>query len=420
MSQILRLILVTLMIIPLTGVFGQANYREGRVITVQNDTLYGLIKDGFTPRNSNVCIFKENKKASAVKYYPEDLISYQHAVGKYFETKLVSVKGQDKQLFTQVLLKGDINLYHQRKDKEISYYLEKRGGDFIPLVNRDREFERESNWRYKGYTTYEESKIPEYKDTLFYLFSDISTVQSRVFSVKYTTKSIMDISKVYVDATCRGANCISFEDKLLRTRERFGVYSGIFMSKIFFDDSGAESNVKTTIPFGIFYTISLNFLHDRLSFQNELVYRYMEYDPLYNPPNETMYQKLRLDVIGIPLSIQYRMSVKRFSPTIGFGKELGFVVYSDIVAETEGVFPEDDPIVVNKEFIYRFQRRGWFLDLGCDFELNPKVSLFSNIRIQHYQNKIIADKYENKFTFNVAEGTLFDSYSAALYFGVRF
>ena len=420
MSQILRLILVPLMIIPLTGVFGQANYREGRVITVQNDTLYGLIKDGFTPRNSKVCIYKENKKAKAVKYYPGDLLSYQHAGGKYFDTKLVSVKGENKQVFTQVLLKGDINLYHQREDKETSYFLEKGGGDLIPLVNRDREFERQSNWTYPGNRTYAESKIPEYKDTLFYLFSDISTVQSQVFSVKYTSKAFMDISKAYVDASCQGTDCISFEDKLLRTRERFGAYTGIFMSRIFFDDSGAESNVKTTIPLGIFYTIPLTFLHDRLSFQNELVYRYMEYKPFYNPPNVTDYKKLRWDVIGVPLSIQYRMSVKRISPTIGFGKEFGFVVYSDIIAETEGVFPEDDPIVSSNEFIYRFQHRGWFLDIGCDFELNPKVSLFSNIRIQHYQNKVIANQYENKLTFNVAEGTLFDSYSAALYFGVRF
>lgn len=409
-----------LMIAPLTGVIGQANYREGRVVTTQGDTIYGLIKDGFTPRNSRVCIFKGNKKADAVRYYPADLRSYQHAGGKYFASKEVTVKGENKKVFTQVLLEGDINLYHQREDKEISYFLETGEGNMIPLVNRDRGYERQSNWTYNGYRTYAEAKIPEYKDTLYYLFRDTRVVQTQVQSVKYTPQSFLDITKAYVDATCQGSNCISYEDKLLRTREKFGVFTGAFMSKIYFDDAGVESYLKTTVPVGLFYNIPLTFLHDRLSFQNELVYRFMEYDPLYNPPNETMYEKLRWDVIGIPLSIQYRMLVKRTSPTIGFGKEFGFILNSDIVAVTEGKFPEDEPIVTNNEYIYLFQHGGWFLDLGCDFELNTRLSLFTNLRIQHFQNKVIADQYENKLTFKVAEGTIFDTYSAALHFGIRF
>jgi hypothetical protein len=146
----------------------------------------------------------------------------------------------------------------------------------------------------------------------------------------------------------------------------------------------------------------------------------MEYDELYNIPNETIYSKLKWDVVGVPLSIQYRYSVKKVSPTIGFGKEFGFVVNSDIVAITEGKFPEDEPIITSNEFIYKYQKGGWFLDLGCDFELNSRLSLFSNIRIQHYRNKVIADQYEDNFTFKVAEGTAFDTYSAALHIGVRF
>lgn len=420
MNRIFSLILVPLLIAPFSGAFGQANFREGYIITTGNDTLYGLIKDGYTPRNSKLCIFKESRKADAVKYYPEDLKAYHHSGGKYYASKDVTVKGEKKQVFTRVLLEGDINLYHQRKDKEYSYYMEKKEGDLIPLVNRDREYVRQSNWTYTGYRTYAESKIPEYKDTLYDLFSDSRLVQSQVNSVRYTDKSFMDITRDYVDATCQGGQCISYENDLKRTRERFGAYSGVFFSRIYFDDSGARSSLKATVPLGIYYTIPLTFISDRLSFQNELMYRWIEYDPLYNIPNETIYEKLKWDVVGVPLSLQYRISVKRVSPTIGFGKELGFVVNSDIVAVTEGKFPEDDPIVTNNEFLYKYQHGGWFLDLGCDFELNSSISLFSNIRIQHYQNKVIADQYENKQTFKVAEGTIFDSYSVALYFGVRF
>ncbi len=340
--------------------------------------------------------------------------------GKYYAAKDVSVKGKIKRVFTLVLVEGELSLYHQTKDKEFSYYLETDSGELIPLVNRDRNFKGQSDWIYKGYTTYNEAKIPIYKDTLYDFFSDTKRVQDQVYNVRYNSKAFMYITKAYLHETCKGSDCITYESKLNTTRERFGAFTGVFMSKIYFEDSGAESYVKATVPIGLFYTLPLSFLHERLTFQNELIYRMLEYNELYNPPNETQYTKLRWDVVGIPLSIQYNTSFNRVSPTIGFGKEIGFVVNSDIVAVTEGKFPEDDPIVTSNEFIYRFQKGGWFLDLGCDYKLNNKISLFSNLRIQYYQNKVISDQYENQLTFKIAEGTRFDTFSAALHLGVRF
>lgn len=420
MRERLKLILLLLMVGPMIGIYGQANYREGRVITAQNDTLYGLIKDGFMARNARLCIFKEDRKAKAVKYDAHAIKSYQIPGGKYYAAKDVSVKGKNKRVFTLVLVEGELSLYNQKKDKEFSYYLETDSEELIPLVNRDRDFRGQSDWIYKGYTTYDEAKIPIYKDTLWDFFSDTKKVQDQVYNVRYNPKSLMYITKAYIYETCKGDDCITYESKLNTTRERFGAFTGVFMSKIYFEDSGAESFMKATVPIGLFYTLPLAFLHERLTFRNEVIYRFLEYNELYNPPNETQYTNLRWDVIGVPLSIQYNTTFHKISPTIGFGKEIGFVVNSDIVAVTEGKFPEDDPIVTSNEYIYRFQKGGWFLDLGCDFKLNNKLSLFSNLRIQYYQNKVISDQYENQFTFKVAEGTSFNTFSAALHLGVRF
>jgi hypothetical protein len=174
------------------------------------------------------------------------------------------------------------------------------------------------------------------------------------------------------------------------------------------------------MPFGIFYHIPLSFIHDRLSFQNEVLFRRLQYDQLYNAPNETIYTKLKWDVIGIPFLLQYRISVKPFSPTIGFGKEIGIVMNSDIVALTEGIEVYEEPVITSNEYIYRLQKGGWFIDLGMDYYVNRKLSLFSNIRIQHYQNKVISYHYEDQFTFKVADGTALETFSAALHVGVRF
>jgi hypothetical protein len=145
MRRTLSLIVLLVIVASLTEVYGQANFSEGRVITAQSDTLFGLIKDGFTPRNSKICIFKEDKKAKAIKYYPQDLKSYQIAGGVYYASKEVLVKDEIKQVFALVLLEGDLNLYHQREDKENSYFIQKDQGELIALVNRDREYEITSN-----------------------------------------------------------------------------------------------------------------------------------------------------------------------------------------------------------------------------------------------------------------------------------
>jgi len=58
------------------SVLGQVNFKEGRVITTNNDTLYGLIRDNGLIRNTKVCLFKETKGGKTVKYYPEDIQSY--------------------------------------------------------------------------------------------------------------------------------------------------------------------------------------------------------------------------------------------------------------------------------------------------------------------------------------------------------
>lgn len=420
MRCLLKLILLLLIIAPGTGVEGQANFREGRVITIDGDTLTGLIKDGFTPRNSRLCLFKASRNGNVVRYHPEDLRSFKIGEDKYYAAKVVSVKGKPERVFTEVLLEGDINLYHQRTDKEYSYYLEKDEGSLIGLVNRDREYERESNWFSRGYSTYEEAKIPEFRDTLYNLFEDSKEVQRQVYKVRYNNKSFIDITKSYVEETCPGTECISYESELSRNRERFGVFTGLHLSKAFFEDGGAETNINSTVPFGIFYHIPLSFIHDRLSFQNEVILRRLQYDEIYNAPNETIYTKLKWDVVGIPLLLQYRISVKRFSPTIGLGKEIGIVVNSDIVALTEGKEVYEDPVITSYEYIYRLQKGGWFVDLGMDYNVNRKFSLFSNIRIQYYQNKVTSYHYEDQFTFKVAEGTALESFSAALHVGVRF
>ena len=169
MNRYLRFLLLILIVAPLAGVNGQINFREGRIITTQNDTLFGLIKDGRTPRNLKVCLFKENKHSKAVKYYPDDIKSYKIIEGKYYASQLFSYEGAWNHVFADVLVEGNMNLYYFRRNKSISYYLENEDRGMIGLINRDKEIKLTSNWGHTVYSNYEDVKIPIYKDTLLSL-----------------------------------------------------------------------------------------------------------------------------------------------------------------------------------------------------------------------------------------------------------
>ena len=419
MHWYLRILLLLLIVAPGLGVQGQASYRQGHIVKNNGDTLSGLVKESFTPRESKVCIFKEDKKSKVSKYYPGEIKSYGFTDDDYFESREVMIKGKPVQVFARVLLEGPMNLYYHGKNKEVLYHIEKEDdGEVVELANRDREVELESNWTYNIYRSYAEAKIPEYKNTLYFLFEDSEAARNQVGSLKYNDQSFINITKTYLNETCDEADCITYENDLRESRERFGVYSGVYVSKMFFEDGGAESLVRASIPVGVYYQLPLAFIHKRLFFQNELNYRHIQYDKLYNPPNETGYEKLEWDVIGIPLLLQYQISTGKISPMIGFGKELGIVVSSDVVAVT---YDENiDEIITAEEHIYRIQKGSWFVDLGLDFELNTNLSLFTKLRVQRHQNKVIANQYENQFTFKVADGTMFETYSLAFYMGIRF
>ncbi len=53
--------------------------------------------------------------------------------------------------------------------------------------------------------------------------------------------------------------------------------------------------------------------------------------------------------------------------------------------------------------IHRFQKEGWFADIGVNYKINPRFSLYSSLRFQRHLNLIIEDENYNGSTFAIAE-----------------
>jgi hypothetical protein len=394
MKNYLRPLIILLFITISFRVNAQHNYKNGYIITLKNDTVFGLINDGGTLKNSKVCLFKTDKKSSAIKYSPKDIKSYRFNGDKFYSSKELFSNEERAWVFTEVLIQGDLDLYYFSKNKELAYFLEK-DSNLIDLVNKEvvlnissagllglktnnvfTPIESENYYNQTNTSVY----VDIYKDTLLSVFRDSKKIQDQVSDVKYTSRSLMKITKAYINETCKENDCINYEKDFNLSRPSFGIFSGISISKIIWD-SDVKSETIESIPLGIFFNLPLTLFTDRFSFQIEVISNNSTHEQLYNDLLDSIdYMSIKSNTIGIPLLFKYEISKKRVSPTFAIGKEIGFVVNSNVT------FNDYDNYQV-----HRIQKGGWFCEFGLDYKLAPKLSLFSNLRIQANRNLVIPE-----------------------------
>jgi hypothetical protein len=410
------------------GAAAQLNYKSGYVISLKNDTLYGLVNDGGGLKNARVCLYKKDRHTKAVRYSPSEIKAYRFAGDKYYHAEELFYKGEFSYIFTDVLLKGDVSLYYDRRNRQMSYYLERKEGEPIGLINEEISIKRQNDYGYLAYGKYKYGVVLNvYKDTLFSFFKDSEKIGSQVGNVEYNQKSLFTITKAYLDETCKGYDCISYEKDFRSSRESFGVYSGISFSRIDFWEErnilgttkkGVKSNILYSIPVGVFYNVPLKLLNDRLSFQMELL---LSNNNILSDSTSrlksTTFTTIQSKTIGIPLLLKYQIPLNKITPGIAIGKENNFVINS--------VVKEYDLANTPDGLLHKTQKGGWFFEVGADYKLRKGLSLFSNIRVQSYYNLLIdSDGYANNFSFstnlNEREYSMITTYGAALHVGVRF
>ncbi len=122
----------------------QKDYLEGYIVTNNYDTIHGFVKDrksSFIPKIYKKIHFKPHK-GSKKRFKPNELISYNRGginfesiafieITKGFKRTFVLTTSDDDRQFLQVIIKGDLSLYH-------SLFVDYESGlvDFIPLLKR--------------------------------------------------------------------------------------------------------------------------------------------------------------------------------------------------------------------------------------------------------------------------------------------
>lgn len=134
MKKIFTSSLLTLILGVSHLVMAQSNFQQGFIITLKNDTIYGLVDSRVDQKQALLCSFKKDRKAPVEKYKPGEIYGYRFLNGKYYVSKQVKINGEDKMLFLEYVVNGIADLYFAKYKNRNSFYIQKED-DLHPIAS---------------------------------------------------------------------------------------------------------------------------------------------------------------------------------------------------------------------------------------------------------------------------------------------
>ena len=191
------------LLLPISWLYAQTDFRPGYVITNSNDTLYGEIDYRGDMLMGQVCKFRSSER-DIVSYTPYDIAAYRFIDNKYF----VSREVLGKRVFLEFLIKGQVNIYYLRNEISDLYFIDKED---LPLVEIPYE---ESIREVRGKRLFYKTK-----DHLWILnqyMQDAPEVQKQIGKIQQPKhNNLVNLAEKYHYAVCTdGESCIIFEKKL--------------------------------------------------------------------------------------------------------------------------------------------------------------------------------------------------------------
>lgn len=211
----------------------QNNYKQGYLITNENDTIRGVINLRTDKKNANSCDFKETEADKSKIYFPGEIAGYRFIdEGRYYVTKDIKIDSIPRKVFMEYLLQGTMNLYFYADDLEYYFFEDEKGKQTYITKKPDDKTRDRGDEKYKG--------------IMFYLFKDTYPVAQEAYKTPFNRESIKKLTKKYHEEMCTsGEQCIEFEAKKEKKfiALKYSIYAGLgFQTYSFYDERLALVN----------------------------------------------------------------------------------------------------------------------------------------------------------------------------------
>lgn len=205
--------IVVLIMLTFCGI-SQGNWQEGFVITQRADTLYGLLENNDIKANIQYCNFRQTMGDPITRYDPGTIRGYRFTDGKFYITKRIEDSEFEGPVFMEYLIQGQANIYRYINER---YFIETVDG-IQELKNSEELVE------YKGDKYVKLKK--EYVLLLNYFMRE-ANMKNQIQTVRYNSKSLINIAKKYHERVCDDEACIIYVKSDSDMEWRFRVSGGM-------------------------------------------------------------------------------------------------------------------------------------------------------------------------------------------------
>ena len=359
----------------------QTNYQPGFYITLDNDSIHGLINDRSGVGNYIHCIFKPYKSSKSQKLSPEEIQSYQFQDGRYFLSKNIYVDSVKRQVFVEFLVDGISDLFLYRDKEHYFYVIENANGETIELQK-----EEITDW-----------SDPTQHDPYFHIrklkvaFADCMEIQPQVEQADFSNKSLIKLTRDYHNYVCDEYECIVYEKKVNYPRILIAPIVGISSSNIWFGRgffSELDYTRNTFETFGLRLNFNLVNINKDISIQLDGLYGRNNYYGIYRDHYQLYINNNRFQY---SLLVKYRFNNPVIRPSFGFGAVGEQITYFQPIAIVDNI-PGSPPVQREINDIRKPRTLfGGVVELGLHYIIFKNREFFTNIRYTQAKAQSEAD-----------------------------
>ena len=232
-----------------SNIFAQSNFKQGYIISLQRDTIYGLINYRTDRLNAKCCIFQKKECTESREIPPGEILGYRFTDNeRYYISRSIEVeKGKQAELvFLECLIQSVNSLYFYNDDSEDGIYYMENEGKLIKL-NRNNT-EKEATGLYP-------KSMKNCLPALNYFLNGFPDLQTQFNQAPFTRNKVIEIVKAYNDKICNNPEeCILFktEEKAHNLNVAITPYGGITKYKTAKSTyAGDQINIKSSYLAGI-------------------------------------------------------------------------------------------------------------------------------------------------------------------------
>ncbi|WP_165041765.1 hypothetical protein [Dysgonomonas sp. ZJ709] len=365
----------------------QSNFKEGYIITNENDSILGLIDFRTYKMNASICRFRKTQNAETQLFHPGEIAKYRFVKeGKYYLSREIIVNDIPRTVFLEYLVQGMMNLYYY-VDSETNleyYYFENVDGSMVPISKKQDE------------TIDNRIKTDErYKGVLNYVFQDYPTMTKDLNKMAFARESMIQLAKEYHEIACTsGEQCIDFENDYKKqfVKIKFSAYSGIQLLHYSLGNEKIRSteSMKSIYPvIGGQVTMSSPRWSKPMSLQLDFSFSGIKGANEYVSGNN-YYEKYSFDALMFigKFGVKYTYPSGKFCPTI----EGGFA-YSNLFSMSSTFYTEaryngslraestDDYVLPHTYLV------GYYGAVGLDYQIKEDRFIFCRVSYDKYERE---------------------------------